>query len=36
MHVDILWQEFNARLERRFSRPVVVVYKRKGDSQVES
>ncbi|KAJ1472030.1 hypothetical protein T484DRAFT_3468315 [Baffinella frigidus] len=33
VHVDILWDEFSARLDRRFSRAVFIVYRREADSQ---
>ena len=36
VHVDIVWDEFAARLERRFSRAVFIVYRREGDPQVPS
>jgi hypothetical protein len=31
VHIDILWDDFAAKLERRFQRPVYVVYRREGE-----
>ena len=31
VHVDILWEDFSAKLARRFQRPVYVVYRRESE-----
>ena len=33
VHIDILWEDFAAKLSRRFQRPVFVVYRREGEEQ---
>ena len=33
VHVDILWDDFSAKLGRRFQRPVFMVYRRDGEDQ---
>lgn len=33
VHVDILWEDFAAKLSRTFSRPVFLVYKREGEAE---
>lgn len=34
--IDILWHDFRAKLERRFGRPVYLMYKRDGEQSVRS